>query len=81
MKTDDVFTIYCHKDDFDFLIQDFVTLREDSVREFELPADTVLKIKIDPQRKAGRVSTYFNDEYFGDIVIKDPLPKPDIGLH
>lgn len=76
-----VFVIYCHKDDYDFLIQDYAAIKEDSIKEFELPKNTEMKVEISDQRKAGRISTYFNGSYYGDIVIQDEKPKDNVRLH
>lgn len=78
---EDIFVILCNQADYDFLLRDYESIKISVIEEFELPPDTVVKIQRDNRRKAGRVRTYFNKEYFGDIVIQDYEQLPDRGLH
>lgn len=89
-KEKNKFVIECHEDDLNFLLNNYEDISASCIKEFELPSDSVVKLRPVEDGKKGCLQTFLNGEYFGDILIKDkrtkkkPEPKkqaPDRGLH
>lgn len=81
-KSKNKFVICCHQADLNFVISNFTDISASCLKEFELPVDTVVKVRPDEDCTKGRLRTIFNGGYFGDILIKDKRTKtPDRGLH
>jgi len=87
-KAGNKFVIACHLDDLNFLLENYANISMQCIKEFELPVDTIVKLRPKVTEEVGVLRTFFNGEECGNILIKDaPVKKalkkdiPDRGLH